>query len=55
MQGHPERAAAARAWLRRLLIVLVAVAEVALVPLASAVNSASICAPAVFMHVLHVR
>ena len=39
MQGHPERAAAARAWLRRLLVVLMAVAEVALVPLASAVNS----------------
>lgn len=44
VQGRPERAAAARAWLRRLLVVLMAVAEVALVPLASAVNSASICA-----------
>jgi len=44
-QGRPDRATAARAWLARLLAALVAVAEVALVPLVSPTN-APICARA---------
>ncbi|KAK9842206.1 hypothetical protein WJX81_000582 [Elliptochloris bilobata] len=44
LEGHPGRSQAARVWLQRLLRALVAVAGVALVPLSSAVNSASISA-----------